>query len=339
MTQLGSYINSTYLSAANRLNGKKARKVIAYVESYDDIFFWRSILAQLETPGLKFQIMLPTRGRHLGRGKKAALMAAFADQVGPHMIACVDADYDYLKQGTDTMSQMVCNNKYVFHTYAYAIENLQCWAPALREICVMATLNDHPDIMDFQAFLHSYSQIIYPLFLWNILSARRPDLCRFPMPDMMTLIKTGIVTKQRADEILRKLKSRVDTRLHQLTRAATPSARHAYQQLDKEITTLGITPQDTYLYIQGHHLFDDLVVPMLIKECDLLISDRENEIRTQSKHTTQSQNEISSYEHSLETVTTMLRKSTLYLHSPQVQKILQRLQTFIHETNTDNTNQ
>lgn len=334
MSGLGSYINSSYLSAANRLNGKKScRKVIAYVESYDDVFFWRSILSQMETPEVKFQIMLPTRGRHLGRGKKAALMSAFGDRVGPDMIACVDADYDYLKQGTDPMSEMVCSNKYVFHTYAYAIENLQCWAPALREVCVMATLNDYPDIMDFEGFLKSYSKIIYPLFAWNILNARKPNLCRFCMPDLMAVIKTGIVTKNRADEILKRLQGRVSAKLHQIVNATSEQAHREYKQLKEELTLLGVTPEDTYLYIQGHHLFDDTVVPMLIKECDFLISDRENEIRSQSKHSTQSQNEISSYEHSLETVSTMLRKSTLYLHSPQVQKICKRLEEFINENN------
>ena len=37
------------------------------------------------------------------------------------------------------------------HTYAYAIENYQCYAEALHEVCVMATLNDHP-LVDFVAF-------------------------------------------------------------------------------------------------------------------------------------------------------------------------------------------
>ncbi len=337
MPGLGSYINSSYLSAANRLNGKKScRKVIAYVESYDDVFFWRSILSQMETPEVKFQIMLPTRGRHLGRGKKAALMSAFKDSVGPDMIACVDADYDYLKQGADSMSEMVCGNKYVFHTYAYAIENLQCWAPALREVCVMATLNDYPDIMDFEGFLKAYSKIIYPLFVWNILSARKPNLCRFYMPDLLAVIKTGIVTKNRVEETLKRVEAKVTSKLHQLQKVASEQVRREYKRLsEEELPRLGVIPEDTYLYIQGHQLFDETIVPMLTKECDFLVSNRENEIRTQSKHTTQSQNEISSYEHSLEAVSTMLRKSTFYLHSPLVQKIYQRLEEFIKENNGD----
>lgn len=37
---LTSYINSSYISAMNRLGGRNARqRIVAYVESYDDVFF------------------------------------------------------------------------------------------------------------------------------------------------------------------------------------------------------------------------------------------------------------------------------------------------------------
>ena len=47
--RLRDSITSQYIEAANRLNSQKARRrIVAYVESYDDVFFWRSILAQFE---------------------------------------------------------------------------------------------------------------------------------------------------------------------------------------------------------------------------------------------------------------------------------------------------
>lgn len=63
--------------------------------------------------------------------------------VGRDMIACVDADYDYILQGATEMSRQMLENPYIFHTYAYAIENFQCYAKGLHETCVMVTLNDH----------------------------------------------------------------------------------------------------------------------------------------------------------------------------------------------------
>ena len=37
------------------------------------------------------------------------------------MIACVDADYDYLVQGATEVSRTLISSPYILHTYAYAI--------------------------------------------------------------------------------------------------------------------------------------------------------------------------------------------------------------------------
>ena len=42
--KLRENITSDYMEAANRLNSKKTkRRIVAYVESYDDVFFWRTV--------------------------------------------------------------------------------------------------------------------------------------------------------------------------------------------------------------------------------------------------------------------------------------------------------
>ena len=89
--RLTDNINSQFFEAANRMTSKKARrKIVAYVESYDDVFFWRSVLGKFENEKRYFDIMLPTRNQHLDRGKKAAI-SSMLKGVGRDMIACVDA--------------------------------------------------------------------------------------------------------------------------------------------------------------------------------------------------------------------------------------------------------
>lgn len=325
MKTLTSYLTSDYISASNALNGKTARRrIIAYVESYDDVFFWRSILSQLETKERFFQVMLPFRngGKKLERGKKAVLMSAFKDGVGPDMIACVDADYDYLKRLPNEMSKAVCENPYVFHTYAYAIENLQCWAPGLHETCVMVTLMDDPDFFDFEAFYHRYSEIIYPLFVWNILCARGKQHGSFDIGDLLKTIETGKVVRRFAEDTLTRVKKHVDKTFNTLNNAASQKTLAAYKSLDKELRTLGVMPQTTYMFIQGHFLFDHVTIPLMENVCKHLKEKREQEIIQQSKHDTQRQNEIACYEHSLEEIPSMLKKNTAYLRSPYVQQIL-----------------
>ena len=74
------------------MRSKTARKrIIAYVESYDDIFFWRTVLSQFEDETRYFEVMLPSRTK-LKRGKKSVLMNLLRSNVGDSMIACVDAD-------------------------------------------------------------------------------------------------------------------------------------------------------------------------------------------------------------------------------------------------------
>lgn len=331
--KLGNYLTSDYIGAANVLNGKTARRrIIAYVESYDDVFFWRSILAQLETPEVFFQVMLPFRnsGKKLERGKKAVLMSALNGRVGEDMIACVDADYDYLKQGSNEMSKTVCSNPFVFHTYAYAIENLQCWAPALHEVCVMATLADDSKAFDFEDFFRRYSKIIYPLFVWHILSARNAHMMDLSLTEFLTTIGTGKVVKRYAEDTLKRVAEHVAKKIHHCEAVASTKAREAYKALDKELKDLGVTPETTYMFIQGHFLFDQVVTPLVENVSKHLIEDREDDIRRQSKHDTQFKNELACYEHSLEGIPSMLKKHTIYLSSPFVLQTITDLKSLIN---------
>ena len=71
--RLISNISSAYIEAANRLRPKvKKRKIVAYVESYEDIFFWRNVLGEFEDDQTAFEVMLPSR-TNLNRGKKTAM--------------------------------------------------------------------------------------------------------------------------------------------------------------------------------------------------------------------------------------------------------------------------
>ena len=155
---------------------------MAYVESYDDIAFWRTRLAELENEERYFQVMLPS-ATSLAKGKKMVLMNTFyTTELGRSLIACVDSDYDFLLQGATNVSRKINRNPYIFQTYGYAIENFHCFAESLHEVCVQATLNDRY-ILDFPAFLKRYSQIAYPLFLWNVWFYRQHDTHTFPMYD------------------------------------------------------------------------------------------------------------------------------------------------------------
>jgi hypothetical protein len=320
-------INSQYVEAANALRGKKARRrIVAYVESYDDVYFWRTVLSRFENEKRYFEVMLPSK-LTLTRGKKSVLMNFVGKNVGPDMIACVDADYDYLLQGATEQSRRVIESPYVFHTYVYAIENYQCYAPSLHDVCVAVTLNDHR-IFDFQDYFRQYSEACFPLFVWSVWAYRTGHHGRFSLSDFNRVADPGGFTVQNPQVSIEHMRRKVKTKVHELQRQF-PNNKEAYLKVKDDLLALGITPQTTYLYMQGHHLFDTVVAPILTKVCNLLRQERQTEIYRSQAHRTQKRNEMSCYENSQQDVKSMLKKNTGYLQSERFVQLQEDVRRYL----------
>lgn len=326
--RLTDNINSQYFEAANKMASKKARrKIVAYVESYDDVFFWRSVLGRFEDETRVFDIMLPSRSQHLERGKKAAI-STMLKGLGKDMIACVDADYDYVLQGETEMSRQMLENPYIFHTYAYAIENYQCYSKGLHETCVMVTLNDH-DIFDFVQFLDAYSRTIWPLFVWHMYFVHHPKMTmHFDMSEFNKVIVLPSVRVREPENAIKYLGKKVRAKIFQLEHHF-PKLRKLMSAEMERLHALGIDEHNTYLYIQGHHLFDLVISPIVQSVCDSLRNERENEIRNQAIHDAQARTEMACYENSLGKVKVMMKKNTYYQFSPEFQKIQRDVERFL----------
>lgn len=317
--RLSENLTSLYLGAAQKLKSKTARKkIVAYVESYDDIFFWRTVLDEFEDEHCYFEIMLPSRNT-LGKGKKLVLMNRLGPQLGNYMIACVDADYDYLMQDATQTSRLVNRNPYVFHTYVYAIENYQCYAESLHRVCVMATLNDR-QVVDFEGFMREYSCIIWPLFVWSVWVYRNDRYRDFTLSEFGTAVSFNELNVYHPELTLDYVRRKVNRKMSWLQRHF-PEARKGYGPLKAELLQLGVTPETTYLYIQGHTLFDNVVSPLLTPVCILLRKEREREIKKLAEHEIQRQNELSCYQHSQNSVEEMLKKNVGFKNAPPYQQL------------------
>ncbi len=317
--RLSENLTSLYLGAAQKLKSKAARKkIVAYVESYDDIFFWRTVLDEFEDEHCYFEIMLPSRST-LGKGKKLVLMNRLGPQLGNYMIACVDADYDYLMQDATQTSRLVNRNPYVFHTYVYAIENYQCYAESLHRVCVMATLNDR-QVVDFEGFMREYSCIIWPLFVWSVWVYRNDRYRDFTLSEFGTTVSFNELNVYHPELTLDYVRRKVNRKMSWLQRHF-PEARKGYGPLKAELLQLGVTPETTYLYIQGHTLFDNVVSPLLTPVCILLRKEREREIKKLAEHEIQRQNELSCYQHSQNSVEEMLKKNVGFKNAPPYQQL------------------
>ena len=288
---------------------RAAQRIIAYVESYDDISFWRSVFNEYESERIHFEIMLPARTK-LTKGKKQAMMNMLGKAYGRNMIACVDSDYDYLLQGATSTSQQMLENKYILHTYAYSIENYRCYADSLKQVCVLCTQNDS-NVIDFNEFFKLYSRICYPLFVWNILLYRRRDTKTMSMLHFCEIVRLSSFNIGNPAYSLQQLSNRVKHNLNMLEKQF-PELKEEYRKLDEELASLGVNPDETYFYIQGHHIMNGVTMRVLQPVCRHLRSKREEEIERYAYHRQQYNNELASYRHSQCDVATMLSKNTDY---------------------------
>ncbi|MDR0988681.1 MAG: DUF4435 domain-containing protein [Prevotellaceae bacterium] len=334
MPSLRNSLTSSYLEAAHRLYPKQARRrIVAYVESYEDVAFWRTLLGAYENESCYFQVMLPSN-TSLSKGKKMVLLNTLnTAELGRSLIACVDSDYDFLLQETTATSRRMNRNPYIFQTYAYAIENFHCYAEGLHEVCVQATLNDRV-LIDFPAFLRRYSQTIYPLFLWNIWFYRRGDTNTFPMHAFNEYVGLPGVSLRHPERALGQVERAVRAKLGELRRRFAGHLQEV-EELGEALTRQGLTPEVTYLYMQGHHLMEGVVLKLLTPVCIALRREREQEIKQLARHGRQFRNELTAYNNSIVPLSLALRKQVtyqgLYLYGWMKRDVEQFL-TSIHQT-------
>jgi hypothetical protein len=91
-----------------------------------------------------------------------------------------------------------------------------------------------------------------------------------------------------------------------------PEMAEEHTRLKAEFDSLGILPEETYFYIQGHHIMNNVVLRMLVPVCRHLRNKREEEIQRLAYHRQQYNNELASYRHSQCDVAMMLSKNTDY---------------------------
>ncbi|MFI3266998.1 MAG: DUF4435 domain-containing protein [Rikenellaceae bacterium] len=301
------------------------RLIKVFVEGYDDVAFWRGIFDDYETSDLKFEISVPTRP-DLAKGKKVLLK--MIPESSSDMIMCVDSDFDYLFGGTTEQSRTVNDTKYLFHTYTYATENYLCWAPTLHNVCVKATKND-AIIFDFVRFLKGYSKIIYPLFLWYAYSAQQQTEHAFSLSDFKNSVRLNYLElENNGVETLEWLARVVHRRVEELESKYSAWVL-GVESFGRSIEVLGFKPSETYLYMQGHTLMNNVVMVMLNTVCDKLKDMATQRILSSQKKGVALRNELSNYNNSLRNVKEVLLDNEAYKDCPLYMKLKADIEEYI----------
>ena len=305
------------------------RLVKVYVEGYEDVAFWRCIFDHFRNPYLRFEISVPTRP-DLPKGKK--VLMSMIPTSSEEKLLCVDSDFDYLFGERTEQSRTVNNSRYMFHTYAYATENFLCYAPSLHNVCVKATKND-TRIFDFVKFMEEYSLIIYPVFLWYAYSAQMGTESIFTLNDFRSTVRLGYLDiKENGRSTLEWLRGNVSSRLRALERN--------YPQMQQPVEEFGrylrdskdVVPEQTYLYMHGHTLMDNVVMVLLTDVCDHLRKLSQARISSSSKEGIALRDEMSNYNNSLRSIRDVLLDNENYTSCPLYKRLSLDIEHYLQHT-------
>lgn len=310
------------------LSDSSQRLVRVFVEGYDDVAFWRTIFNHFDNPYLRFEISVPNR-EDLPKGKKV-LMSMIPDS-SEELLLCVDSDFDYLFEELTPQSKMLNKAQYMFHTYAYATESFLCYAPSLHGVCVRATKND-TRIFDFVKFMHEYSKIIYPLFLWYAFSAKMGKKSVFMLIDFKNAVKLGYLdidnNGQRTLEWLARNVKRQENSLRERNSHMSGDIK-AFEQ---KLRDRGLTPESTYLFMHGHTLMKNVVLVLLNNVCEKLRQLATARITNSLKKGTALKNEMSNYTNSQRSIKDVLLDNENYIHSPLYKLLSADIKRYIEHT-------
>ncbi len=274
---------------------KGCRRILAEVEGYEDVAFWRAILDPYESDELRFDISVPLSPT-LAKGKKTLL--GRAEMCDANHIMCMDSDFDYLFSSQTADAKIINSSPYIFHTYVYSTENFLCYAPSLHNVCVKATKND-AKIFDFERFFEEYSRTIYPAFVWYAYSAHIATPNVFTLPAFKNTVRLGYVDiEQTGANTIAWLARQVARRIEALEKEY-PAIAARLPEFEKVLRERGVTPENTYLFMHGHTLMDNVAVVVLEAVCAKLRLLSGERIRTSGCQGQALLNEQSNYTNSL----------------------------------------
>lgn len=227
---------------------QKKLNAVVHLEDKTDKKFWGTLFKNYFPKG-KFRFIPYSRNQRGNNTSGCQQCLSFRDFLNKHFVVCVDSDYRNLMQ-----LEKVNIRQYIFQTYTYSFENHLCFARGLSAVCEESCGFENR-YFNFERFFHSFSTIIYPLFVWH-LALYRSRRSTFSIAEFNKTVFSGHFSFKdvpiQGEQYLNTLSSHVKERLKEL--------HTLYPDFDltvqKEVMSrVGVTKENAYLYIRGHNLF------------------------------------------------------------------------------------
>lgn len=222
-----------------------------HIENKNDEVFWGKML-KYAYPNGKFRFISASRAFSGAITSGCTQCLQYKPFLDRHLWIAIDSDYRYLSLEPD-----IDVHHYILQTYTYSFENHFCyWKNAQR------ALNDSTrgievgtEFFDWKKFLTDYSNIVYPLLVWQLFLADVNSEA-FPQAVFHRLLSLPLfarINQNNGDPILQLLKQRAHKLITHLRNTYPDAELEPYQD---RCTALGLFRDNAYLFVRGHQLYD-----------------------------------------------------------------------------------
>ena len=177
-----------------------------------------------------------------------------------------------------------------------------------------------------------YSRTIYPVFLWYVYSAQLASESVFPLVDFKNVVRLGYLeVENNGADTLAWLERQVQRKLGYL-RAEHPAMHRQMDAVAEYLATKGVEPENTYLFMHGHTLMDNVVMPMLNSVCDKLRTMSVAKINSSNKQGLPLRNEMSNYMNTLRSIRDVLLDNENYTSCPLYELLENDIEDYLNCT-------
>ena len=137
-------------------------------------------------------------------------------------------------------------------------------------------------------------------FIWNLYFYNQGKTQTFTISNFCSLIKITEIPEmnENGDFLLEQLENRVNEKLQDLQQNF-PNIKDDIPNFISKINHVGLKDTNTYLFIKGHIVYDNVVLRLLPLVCKRLQTERKNEIKKLARNNTELNDELNKYNNSL----------------------------------------
>jgi spermidine/putrescine-binding protein len=180
-----------------------------------------------------------------------------------------------------------------------------------------------------ERFFANYSRVIYPLFLWYAYSAQLATESVFTLSEFRASVRLNYVDIRRNGEsTLAWLERNVERRQRALEED-NPEMVAAVEAFGHVIKKKGVESDNCYLYMHGHTLMDNVVMPLLNAVCDKLRQLSVAKIHNSKVEGVALQNELKNYTNTLRSIRDVLLDNENYTSSPLYKRLRADIQEYL----------